>query len=175
MMYRENHPQRLSGNDVVNDQHWLGRALELARYAQSLNEVPVGAVLVVNNEVMGEGWNCPISCHDPSAHAEIIALRQAAARLTNYRLLDSTLYVTLEPCVMCAGAIIQARVKRLVFGARDPKAGAVGSVFDILRSDQLNHRTECVGGIYEQECAELLQNFFQAKRRKEIKMPVIHD
>ena len=126
--------------------------------------MPVGALLVLNNKCVGEGWNRPIAAHDPSAHAEIQALRGAAAAMKNYRLPGSTLYVTLEPCVMCAGAIIQARVARLVFGAHDPKAGAAGSVFDVLNADRLNHRVELAGGVMEDECAKLLQAFFKSRR-----------
>ena len=115
-------------------------ALRLAGHAQQQGEVPVGAVLVGHGQVIGEGWNCPISTHDPTAHAEIRALREAAVRLANYRITDATLYVTLEPCVMCAGALIHARIARVVFGAIDPKAGAAGSVFEVLGTDRLNHR-----------------------------------
>lgn len=142
----------------------MERALELARQAEQEGEVPVGAVVVLDNEVVGEGWNRPIAADDPTAHAEIQALRAAAARLGNYRLPGTTLYVTLEPCVMCAGALIQARVQRLVFGACDPKAGAAGSVFDILPSERLNHRIDVQGGVMENECAALLQKFFQERR-----------
>jgi tRNA(adenine34) deaminase len=148
------------------DLFWMQRALELARQAEVEGEVPVGAVLVKDDQVLGEGWNAPISEHDPTAHAEIRALRNAATRLGNYRLLDTTLYVTLEPCVMCAGAIIHARVNRVVYGAADPKTGAAGSVFDILNSEQHNHRVQITGGVLEQECSALLKEFFQARRNK---------
>jgi tRNA(adenine34) deaminase len=121
-------------------------------------------VLVQNGEVVGEGWNRPIGLHDPSAHAEMIALRAAAARLGNYRLPGTTLYVTLEPCVMCAGAIVHARVSRLVFGARDPKAGAVDSVYDVIGKPRLNHVVEWQGGVLEQECGAALREFFRARR-----------
>lgn len=146
------------------DAFWMQRALELARQAEASGEVPVGAVLIQDEQIIGEGWNQPIGSHDPSAHAEMRALRQAAQRLSNYRLPDTTLYVTLEPCVMCAGAIIHARVKRVVFGAPDPKTGAAGSVFDILTSDRHNHRVEICGGVMARECGAVLRDFFKAKR-----------
>ena len=144
----------------------MRRALALARRAEAEGEVPVGAVLVRGGDVIGEGWNRPIASADPTAHAEILALREAALRVGNYRLPGSTLYVTLEPCVMCAGAIIHARVERLVFGAADPKGGAAGSRFDLLPSDQrFNHRTACDGGLLAEECAELLRGFFRRRRK----------
>jgi tRNA(adenine34) deaminase len=146
------------------DLRWMQHALGLAQRAGSAGEVPVGAVLVRAGEVIGEGWNQPISLHDPSAHAEMIALRAAGRSLGNYRLNDSTLYVTLEPCVMCAGAIIHARIGRVVFGAWDPKAGAVSSVYDVLTVPRLNHRLQCEGGVLEQECSALLREFFRARR-----------
>jgi tRNA(adenine34) deaminase len=146
------------------DREWMRRALELAGRAGEEREVPVGAVLVVDGEVVGEGSNRPIGDHDPTAHAEILALRAAAGRLTNYRLPGTTLYVTLEPCVMCAGAIIQARVRRVVYGARDPRGGAAGSVFDVLITNRLNHRVEITGGVLEEDCARLLQDFFRQRR-----------
>lgn len=149
---------------MYTDKHWMKRALDLARQAELDGEVPVGAVLVMDNEIIGEGSNSPISNHDPSAHAEIVALRAAGQHLQNYRLPGTTLYVTLEPCCMCAGAIIQARIERLVFAASDPKAGAAGSVFDLLHSDKLNHRLEIIGGVMAGESAELLQTFFKSRR-----------
>ena len=142
----------------------MRRALDLAERARSEGEVPVGAVLVMDDDCIGEGWNRSIAPHDPTAHAEIEALRAAAARLENYRLPGATLYVTLEPCAMCAGAIILARIKRVVYAATDPRAGAAGSVFNILQSTQLNHRVELVSGILEQEAATLLQTFFRERR-----------
>jgi tRNA(adenine34) deaminase len=148
----------------ADDERWMRHALMLAQRAQSEGEVPVGAVLVKDNEIIGEGWNRPITTHDPSAHAEIMALRAAALTLGNYRLTDATLYVTLEPCIMCAGAITHARVSRLVFGATDPKAGAVDSVYDVIANPKLNHRLEWNGGILKTECSELLRNFFRARR-----------
>ena len=141
-------------------------ALELARRAQAVDEVPVGALLVRDDQIIGEGWNVSITSHDPSAHAEIRALRAAANSISNYRLPDTTLYVTLEPCVMCAGAIIHARVQRVVFGARDPKTGAAGSVFTILNSDQHNHGVQITEGILAEECGQLLTDFFRARRKK---------
>jgi len=142
----------------------MQRALELARWAEVDGEVPVGAVLVLDDKVIGEGYNRPISAHDPTAHAEIRALREAATRAGNYRLPGTTLYVTLEPCAMCAGAIIHARVQRVVFGARDPKGGAAGSVFNILDGERLNHRVVVEAGVLASECAALLENFFRSRR-----------
>lgn len=146
------------------DERFMREALALARQAEAAGEVPVGAVLVKDGDVIASGWNHPISAHDPSAHAEIAALRVAAETLGNYRLLDTTLYVTLEPCAMCAGALVHARVKRLVFGAPDPKAGAAGSVFDIVRAPALNHRLEVTSGVLADECGLLLKGFFAKKR-----------
>ena len=148
----------------MTDEYWMRRALQLAVRAQSEGEVPVGAVLVMGDGCIAEGWNRSISAHDPSAHAEITALRTAAAYLQNYRLPDTTLYVTLEPCAMCAGAIILARIKRLVYAATDSRSGAAGSVFNIIQSDQLNHRVELSRGILKQEAATLLQTFFRERR-----------
>jgi len=143
----------------------MQRALQLAARAEAEGEVPVGAVLVKDGEVIGEGWNRPIASHDPTAHAEIQALRSAALHLNNYRLPGTTLYVTLEPCPMCAGAIVHARVARVVFGARDPRSGAAGSVFDLLPSDQrFNHRTECEGGVEAEASSQMLKAFFRARR-----------
>lgn len=142
----------------------MARALELARQAEQEGEVPVGAVIVRDDEIIAEGWNRPIAANDPTAHAEINALRAAAERLGNYRIPDAELYVTLEPCVMCAGAVIHARLARVVYGAADPRTGAAGSVFDILGTDRLNHRVAVAGGIMEQQCAAVLQEFFRSKR-----------
>lgn len=151
----------------ISDTYWMNRALTLAQRAAELGEVPVGAVLVRDEEVLGEGWNCPIARHDPTAHAEIQALRAAGQQVGNYRLPGSRLYVTLEPCVMCAGAIIHARVSAVIFGAPDPKAGACGSVFTLLPSDQrFNHHTACEGGLLSAACAELLRSFFRARRAR---------
>lgn len=150
---------------MPNDIDWMHHALKLAERAQQEGEVPVGAVLVLNDEIIGAGWNRPITAHDPTAHAEIMALRAGAAKLGNYRLNDTTLYVTLEPCVMCAGAIVHARIKRLVFGASDPKAGAIVSAFNILDSARLNHRVEYASGILAEECGGMLSRFFEARRK----------
>lgn len=150
----------------VTDEYWMQRALELAQKAAAVDEVPVGAVIVKDNQLIAEGWNHPIQLHDPSAHAEMVALRRAGEVLNNYRLLDTTLYVTLEPCVMCVGAMIHARVRRVVFGARDPKTGAAGSVFDLLQSEKHNHKIDVTGGVLETECRDVLQNFFKLKRQK---------
>jgi len=145
----------------------MRHALLLARRAEAEGEVPVGAVLVRDGEPIGEGWNRPIGEHDPSAHAEIMALRAAGKVVGNYRLPNSTLYVTLEPCPMCAGAIVHARVARVVFGASDPRTGAAGSVFDLLPSDaRFNHRTACEGGLLADEAGELLRAFFRARRNR---------
>ncbi|MGD1983383.1 MAG: tRNA adenosine(34) deaminase TadA [Chromatiaceae bacterium] len=151
--------------DGEADETFMRRALALARQAEAAGEVPVGALLVLDGKVIGEGWNRPIGTHDPTAHAEIVALRDAALRIGNYRLPGSTLYVTLEPCPMCAGAIVHARVARVLFGARDPRAGAAGSVFDLLPSDsRFNHVVACDGGLLADECAALLRQFFRARR-----------
>ncbi len=152
--------------DPDADRRWMGHALRQAESAGARGEVPVGAVLVRDGRLVGAGRNHPVAACDPSAHAEIAALRQAGARLGNYRLPDTTLYVTLEPCAMCAGAIVQARVARVVFGAADPKAGAAGSVFDVLVSGRLNHRPQCQGGVLAERCGQLLQSFFRARRRR---------
>ena len=142
----------------------MSRALELARFAEANGEVPVGAVIVKENQIIGEGWNQPITTHDPSAHAEMLAMRAAAKSLGNYRLLDTTLYVTLEPCAMCAGAMVPARIRRLVYAATDPRAGAAGTLFNIVQHDALNHRVEVTGGVLEEECAAVLRNFFRTRR-----------
>jgi tRNA(adenine34) deaminase len=147
------------------DRAQMLRALELAAQAAAEGEVPVGAILVgADGEVLGEGANAPIARHDPTAHAEILALRAAALRLGNYRLPGTTLYVTLEPCAMCAGALVHARVARLVFAAPDPKSGACGSVMNIVRNERLNHRVEVDGGVLEAEAAAQLRAFFEARR-----------
>lgn len=148
------------------DQFWMQHAFELAKRAEEEGEVPVGAVVIRNEEVVGEGWNRPIGSKDPTAHAEIMALRAAAKKIHNYRLLNTTLYVTLEPCAMCAGAIIHARVHRLVYAAADPKGGAAGSVFNILPGEQLNHMVSVNAGVMVEECSELLTSFFQKRRQQ---------
>lgn len=146
------------------DLRWMMRALELARRAAAEGEVPVGAVLVRAGEVLGEGWNHPIGSHDPTAHAEIKALRAGGRTAGNYRLPGTTLYCTLEPCSMCAGALIHARVERLVYGAPDPKTGAAGSAFDVLGAPGHNHRVRVEGGLLAEECAALLTDFFRGRR-----------
>jgi tRNA(adenine34) deaminase len=146
------------------DNDFMQRALDLARLAAQHNEVPVGAVLVRGDEVIGEGRNGPIASHDPTAHAEIVALRDGAQRLANYRLEQTTLYVTLEPCVMCMGAVLNARVSRVVFGAWDQKAGACGSVIDLSRQPKLTHRIDVFGGVCSDESAALLRRFFETRR-----------
>lgn len=149
---------------MPTDIEYMQQALAQARHAESVDEVPVGAVIVKDNQIIATGYNQPITHHDPTAHAEIVAMRAAAQQLKNYRLNDATLYVTLEPCVMCIGAILHARVKRLVFGAADPKAGAIQSVFQIADEQRLNHRLEYGGGVLEQDCGELLRQFFRRRR-----------
>ena len=142
----------------------MAQALALAERGAAAGEVPVGALVVRDGEVLGEGWNRPIGSHDPSAHAEIVALRVACQAHANHRLSDATLYVTLEPCAMCLGALAQARISRLVFGAYDPKAGAAGSAVDLTDSRAFNHRFEVQGGVQAGDCAALLQDFFRARR-----------
>jgi tRNA(adenine34) deaminase len=154
----------MSESGTSLDAGFMARAIELAREAERAGEVPVGAVIVKEGIVIAEGWNRPISTHDPSAHAEMIAMRAAAQALENYRLLDTTLYVTLEPCAMCAGAMVHARVKRLVYAATDPRAGAAGSVFNIVQHSALNHRLEIVPGVLAEECSTLLRDFFVSRR-----------
>ena len=145
---------------------FMREALVLARDAWAAGEVPVGAVVVRNGEIVGRGFNAPISRHDPSAHAEIMALRDAAESLGNYRLVGCSLYVTLEPCVMCMGAIFHARVERVVYGASDPKTGACGSIIDLPAEARLNHHAEVVGGVLADECGGLLSGFFAQRRGK---------
>ena len=146
------------------DEEFMRQAIALARRAEQAAEVPVGALVVIGGQVVGEGWNQPINAHDPTAHAEIIALRAAAIRMRNYRLEDATLYVTLEPCAMCAGAILNARLSRVVFGAWDLKAGACGSVFDLPREPWVTHRLDVFGGVCSEQCSELLRQFFEVRR-----------
>lgn len=150
------------------DEDWMLYALALADKAEAVGEIPVGAVLVKDNQVVGEGWNLSILEHNASAHAEIIAISNAGKALQNYRLIDCTLYVTLEPCPMCAGAMVHARIKRLVYGAGDYKTGAAGSVFDLVCNDKLNHQIDVVSGIYDEQCANKISDFFR-RRRKEKK------
>ena len=147
-----------------SDSKFMRRALLLAQRAAEEGEVPVGALLVLNDEIIGEGWKRPIASHDPTAHAEIIALRAGALALGNYRLGSATLYATLEPCVMCMGAVLNARVARLVFGTWDPKAGACGSVIDLPREPRLAHGLDVFGGVCSEEAAGLLRQFFESRR-----------
>ncbi len=152
-------------SDFVASDRFMQRALELGRHARDLHEeIPVGAVLVRGDAIIGEGWNQCITMNDPSAHAEIVALRSAGKNLGNYRLPGTTLYVTLEPCVMCAGAIVHARVDRVVIAADDPKTGAAGSVFDTLMSERHNHRVQVTRGLLADESSELLREFFRSRR-----------
>ncbi len=151
-------------NYSKQDESFMRRALALAREAEKKGEVPVGAVIVLNDEIIGEGFNSPIGLRDPSAHAEIIALREAGQHQHNYRLPGTTLYVTLEPCMMCVGAMIHARLARVVFGAPDPKTGAAGGVVNLFISKASNHSVVCEGGLLAEESSALLRAFFQAKR-----------
>jgi tRNA(adenine34) deaminase len=152
-----------------SDQFFMGFALIEARMARDHGEVPIGAALIINNQLIGTGYNRPIGLNDPTAHAEIMAIRDAALKIGNYRLTDATLYVTIEPCAMCAGAIVNARIKRLVYGAPDPRAGAVSSVFQICNNSSLNHQVEVTSGILADECRDLIQFFFRRKREIEQK------
>jgi tRNA(adenine34) deaminase len=146
------------------DEKWMKQALALAARAEAEGEVPVGAVVVRDDTLLGEGWNRPVALKDPTAHAEILALRQAALATGDYRLGGATIYVTLEPCPMCAAAIAHARVARLVFGAWDPRQGAAGSVFNLVTARELNHRVDAFGGVLSEECGAVLRNFFAARR-----------
>jgi len=148
----------------IQDEAFMRLAIEQARLAGAKGEVPVGAILVHQEQVIGRGFNQPITLHDPSAHAEMVAIREAAKSLENYRLPDSILYVTLEPCAMCCGAMLHARVKRVVFGAADPKTGMAGSVGNVFSIKQINHQTEVQGGVLAGECSELLREFFRQRR-----------
>jgi tRNA(adenine34) deaminase len=152
-------------HDSVSDERWMHRALEMAAEGAAAGEVPVGAVLLdAGGRLLAEGWNRPLGTCDPTAHAEVVVLRSAGMRLGNYRLPGTTLYVTLEPCVMCVGALVHARVARLVYGAPDPKTGAIESVFRLLEGDFHNHRVEVTGGVLAAECGARLRAFFRARR-----------
>jgi tRNA(adenine34) deaminase len=153
-----------SDRDAPGDARFMRRALELARLGQAEGEVPVGAVVVLDGQIVGEGWNRPIAAADPTAHAELQALRAAARALGNYRLAGGQLFVTLEPCAMCVGAMFHARIARVVFGARDPKTGSAGSVIDLFRESRLNHHATVVGGVLAEESGALLSAFFAARR-----------
>ena len=148
----------------MSDIEWMQKAIALARKAETAGEVPVGALVVHDGKLLGEGWNQPISGHDPTAHAEIVALRAAAGAVADYRLGGATLYVTLEPCPMCAAAIAHARIARLVFGAWDPRQGAAGSAFNLVDSPAMNHRVDTLGGVLSAECGALLRGFFAGRR-----------
>lgn len=150
---------------LFTDKYFIEQAITLANRAAHMGEVPVGAVLVNDEKIIGKGWNQPIKRHDPSAHAEMMAIRDAGLYLENYRLPDTTLYVTLEPCSMCAGLMIHARIKRVVFGAYDPKTGAAGSLFSLLDDSRHNHRIEVLGGVLQKECSDLLTLFFKERRK----------
>ncbi|MCU7879027.1 MAG: tRNA adenosine(34) deaminase TadA [Candidatus Thiodiazotropha sp. (ex Lucinoma borealis)] len=157
-----------ASDQELTDQQFMQHALLLAERAESQGEVPVGAVVVLHNQIIGEGWNQPIARQDPTAHAEIMALRDAASNRGNYRLPETTLYVTLEPCPMCAGAIVHARVARVVYAASDPKGGAAGSVFKLLPTDErFNHRVVVDGGVLQAASTELLRDFFRRKRTEQ--------
>ena len=156
----------LAVHDSAIDLAWMRQAISLAQHAEVSGEVPVGAVLVQSEQCIATGWNQPITTHDVTAHAEVVALRVAGAKLKNYRLPNTTLYVTLEPCVMCVGSLIHARVSRVVYGAKDYKTGAAGSVFDLLATDKLNHSIAVTAGVLAEECGALLQAFFRNKRNR---------
>ncbi|WP_301334557.1 tRNA adenosine(34) deaminase TadA [Variovorax dokdonensis] len=162
---------------VSSDERWMALAIEQARAAEIDGEVPVGAVLVKDGQLLAVGRNAPVACHDPTAHAEVAALREAARTLGNYRLDGCELFVTLEPCAMCAGAMLHARLSRVVFGAADPRTGAAGSVLDLFADPRLNHQTQVVGGVLASACAEVLQTFFQARRNaaRDIAQPLRDD
>ncbi|HEY5734136.1 MAG TPA: tRNA adenosine(34) deaminase TadA [Gammaproteobacteria bacterium] len=151
---------------LYGDEYWMEQAIALAKNAQELDEVPVGAIVVLDGEVIGRGFNQPISGDDPTAHAEIIALRDAGRQLGNYRLPGSTLYVTLEPCMMCAGAMVHSRITRLVYGAPDAKTGVIDSYLDAFSQPVVNHKIEVTGGVMAQECGSMLTTFFRNKREK---------
>ena len=153
---------------MYSDEYWMEQALERAKRAEQQNEIPVGAVVVLNNQIIGEGWNQTITLHNPTAHAEIMALEEAGLSQQNYRLVGATLYVTLEPCMMCAGAIIHSRIERLVYGASDFKTGAAGSFIDLLRYPGINHCVQISSGVLQEQCSRLLSEFFR-RRRQEIK------
>ena len=151
---------------MTTDLIYMQLALDLAKNAAANNEVPVGAIVVQNDQIIGRGANSPIRLSDPTAHAEIIAMREAATFLGNYRLVDCTLYVTLEPCAMCSGAMQHARIAKLVYGANDPKTGACGSVIDLMNEPKLNHHTQVIGGVMAHECGAVLSDFFKQRRLK---------
>ncbi|RZF82460.1 tRNA adenosine(34) deaminase TadA [Pseudoalteromonas sp. CO325X] len=150
----------------LNDEYWMAKALACADKAEQLGEIPVGAVLVKGGELIAEGWNQSITLNDPSAHAEMMAVRAAGVALNNYRLIDCTLYVTLEPCSMCAGLLVHSRIARLVFGANDLKTGSAGSIMNLVQEPRLNHQVEVTKGVLEQQCATKLSAFFKRRRQE---------
>ena len=152
--------------EIYSDEYWMREALDAAHQAQCNDEVPVGAVLVKGDKIIACASNSSISLNDPSAHAEMLVIRKAAQSLNNYRIPGTTIYVTLEPCMMCAGAMLHARIQRLVFGAYDPKTGVAGSCFDWIQDQKHMHKIEVCGGVLENDCGKLLQGFFQGKRKK---------
>ncbi len=160
---------QLNSTDIAHtDLSYMQLALHLAHAAAQAGEVPVGAIIVKDGVVIGRGANAPIGLHDPTAHAEVIAMREAATHLGNYRLVGCTLYVTLEPCTMCCGAIQHARIAKLIYGASDPKTGACGSVVNLMSEPKLNHHTEVVGGVLAKECGEVLSDFFKLRRKNNV-------
>lgn len=150
----------------MNDEYYMGLAIAEARKAEALGEVPIGAVIVRDGQVVGRGYNLRETAKDPLAHAELIAIKEASETMGGWRLIGATLYVTLEPCPMCAGAIVQARVPRIVYGAMDPKAGCAGSLMNLLQEERFNHQVEMIQGVREEECSELLKNFFRSLRER---------
>jgi tRNA(adenine34) deaminase len=167
MMQQNSSSLLTSPSHAVSGEEFMRAALDLASQAQAAGEVPVGAVVVQDGVIIGRGFNAPISRHDPSAHAEMMALRDAAEHIGNYRLVDCELFVTLEPCLMCAGAIMHARIARVVYGASDPKTGACGSVLNAFAEQRLNHHTEVVVGVLADECGLMLSNFFALRRAQQ--------
>ena len=165
-MSRLNDNETKTSEQLAEDEKWMKHALTLAHHATELGEVPVGAVLVKDGNLLSEGWNQPISQDDPTAHAEIMAIRKAAKLVGNYRLPDTTLYITIEPCSMCAGTIVHSRISRVVFGAPEPRAGAAGSVLNLLQNERFNHQTEVTSGVLADECGQVLKDFFATRRKK---------
>jgi tRNA(adenine34) deaminase len=157
-------PRTILTQEIAPDEFWMAEALKEARHALDAGEVPVGAIVILGDKIVGRGYNRNISGHDPTAHAEITALREAGASIGNHRLIGCELFATIEPCAMCAGAMVHARLKRLVYGADDPKAGAVHSVMQVLNHPQLNHKMDVCGGVLAGSCGELLQEFFRSRR-----------
>ncbi|WP_338411246.1 tRNA adenosine(34) deaminase TadA [Pseudoalteromonas nigrifaciens] len=155
-------------NEPFDDNYWMQQALTYAKQAEQLGEIPVGAILVKDNQLVAAGYNRSITDNDPSAHAEMMAVRKGGKGLNNYRLIDCTLYVTLEPCSMCAGLLVHSRIKRLVFGAADAKTGSAGSIMNLLQEPKLNHQVEVLGGVLEGQCATIISDFFK-RRRAQIK------